>query len=326
VPVGAGVAAAAVAAAMALGTAVTWNAYPTDLSTWETDYGLFAGGDPGNALMWRGVISSLAIWPAAVSRHDVAELAALDGPATRAALLARGAWIARTPLVLDGSEVIRIDEPLTAAVLNRARDRRVFTVLMRVAATAESWTRDVPALEYSIDRRHRNFDLTLKGGQVSFRVRTPVTGPDGTRTYAETGPLVQPERPVTVVATFDGAISRIYVDQRLEGRKNVASAGCLVRSVCDSDLAAATGALGAAIAVIGLVIVGRSLASRLVVVAVTSGVGLVLVAVFDAGATVPSFQPWIPAAMVAGSLLVVWSARSSSPTGQRSAAGESFFD
>ena len=54
-----------------------------------------------------------------------------------------------------------------------------------------------------------------------------------------------------IAATYDGGVSRIFVDGTLQGRTNIAAKACLAPSLCDEDLPPA---LGAAAAIITLVL------------------------------------------------------------------------
>ena len=67
-------------------------------------------------------------------------------------------------------------------------------------------------LSFSLDPYQRNFTLAQQGPNVSFRVRTPTTGANGSEPEVETfgSPLTTREH--WIEAAFDGQVSRIIVD------------------------------------------------------------------------------------------------------------------
>src|SRR5690606_10460660 len=104
---------------------------------------------------------------------------------------------------------------------------------------------------------------------VVFRVRTPVSGKNGMEPFTSTAAVLSEGRTTVVAATYDGSISRIYVDGELRGRANLAAASCVAPSLCDADLPSALGAAGAFITLIalgylrstGAIVIGTALGS-----------------------------------------------------------------
>ena len=106
-----------------------------------------------------------------------------------------------------------------------------FTVVTRVAT--DNIIQDGPAriVSFSTDPFNRNFDLGQEGRQLFFRVRTPVSGANGNRYRTETPPILQAGKETLIVASYDGAVARIYLDGQLCGRSNLAAAGCRIGSM-----------------------------------------------------------------------------------------------
>ena len=64
----------------------------------------------------------------------------------------------------------------------------------------------------SHDPANRNFTLGQIRDTLTFRLRTPASGPNGTSPALYTGPVLSLNRPTFVAAVYDGRYSRLYVD------------------------------------------------------------------------------------------------------------------
>ncbi len=67
----------------------------------------------------------------------------------------------------------------------------------------------------SKDGDHRNFTLGQSGSQFSFRVRTPLTGQNGSNVELITQPLIAMFKPQFVVATFHRGEMKLYYNGRI---------------------------------------------------------------------------------------------------------------
>jgi hypothetical protein len=63
----------------------------------------------------------------------------------------------------------------------------------------------------------RNFTLGQQEDRLVFRVRTPLTGLNGSLVQVETGPVLNTEEFQHVVAVFHGGVSKLYVNGHLAG-------------------------------------------------------------------------------------------------------------
>ena len=151
----------------------------------------------------------------------------------------------------------------------------------------------------------RNFDLGQIGKAVVFRVRTDVSGPNGQHARAETDSVLSNGTTHDVVATYDGAVARIYVDGAARGRNNLAARGCRVAALCDSALPIAWTLLGMASAiVVAGMIPGIHKLAILGLCLFAGSIPLVaykLMPVLPHGVPV---QPWIPLCSLLGALAV----------------------
>ncbi len=72
-------------------------------------------------------------------------------------------------------------------------------------------------ITFSANQDERNFTLGQEGRKVVFRVRTPLTGPNGSRICLISRPLLSQKAPQHLVVTFNRGIMRLYIDGRSSG-------------------------------------------------------------------------------------------------------------
>lgn len=230
-------------------------AQPTTLSNWNPDFELLLGNERTSDRPWRGTISELALVPMPLSGTEVHDLRDVADPLVRASLLTRGAYILPEPITLDGGEANRLSPDVSRRFLHSAITRNGFTLIAKVTTANTRQNGPARLLSFSADQFNRNFDLGQEDARLVFRVRTTITGRNGMHPHVETSPVLVPQRPILVVATFDGAVSRVYVDGRAQGRSNLAAAGCLIPLLCDTGVPIASALFGGlcGIAAIGIV-------------------------------------------------------------------------
>jgi hypothetical protein len=166
---------------------------------------------------------------------------------------------------------------------------------------------DGPArlVSFSLDQFHRNFDLGQEGRRLVFRVRTPISGPNGMNPHTETSPVLETNRITTIAATFDGTIARVYVDGYLRGRTNLAAASCRVPTLCDADLPVATAALGGLLTVVAIATVRPRSPMRTLLLAMLSAViGIALLHLAHAMPAPAPFAAWRPLTVLLGAVWV----------------------
>ena len=243
-----------IAFGIAGGLLLVW-AFPiaaSNLTNWEDDFALLLGNETTGNRPWRGVISAMAIAPIALAGNTLARMGNLRDARARRELLDHEAYIFRQSLRLEGGEAHRLPSEISTRFVESAVDHNAFTVILHLSTADLRLDGPARMVSLSRDNFHRNFDVGQKGRAMSFRIRTPATGLNGNNYYAQTGNVLEAHREVAIVATFDGVVSSIYVDGQLEGRANLAAAGCVVRSICDGDLPLALVLLGGSFTVLVL--------------------------------------------------------------------------
>src|SRR5690606_23570572 len=216
-------------------------------------------------------------------------------------VLGRAPLVAR-PTRFAGGAPQRLPKALAADLAADAAARDAITVAARITVADLDARGPARIVSFSRDPFNRNFDLGQANRSLAFRVRTPTTGLNGNDLYAKTRPLLEANRYFVVVATYDGEVSRIYVDGRLEGRANLAARQCAVPVLCDVERPFALGAFGASLAVVGFVLVPTRRAWTSVLVPLVAGsIGFALLlslGAVDLSAGFWFHAPWLVAGAV----------------------------
>jgi hypothetical protein len=207
-------AAAAIAIAL-LGTAsLVHPLLASDFSNWSPSFQLAAGNELTGKRPWSGTISELCIYPFAMSAEQIEQLAHPSGGSNAAAPF--GTPVAG-PMKPDKANNGR---PL----LSRQEDLRLYAALVtRSQMTLLVWLRPDnleqtgPAriVTYSHDWMYRNFTLAQMRNTLTFRLRTPASGLNGSDPALYTGPVLSLDHTSFVAAVYDGRISSLYVDGKL---------------------------------------------------------------------------------------------------------------
>jgi VanZ family protein len=259
-PLDARTAVAAAIAALLLLAGWLRPAPPGTLSDWDTGYAMQLGNEVTGDRPWRGTVSALALVPGRLSHAERQALARLDDPAARAILASRNAYLLPSRVALDGQA-----HPIPAEAARRfaaaATQHNAFSVIATIVPENVQQSGPARVLSYSSDTLHRNLDLGQEGARLVFRVRTPLTGLNGNDRTAETGPVLAAGKPATVVASFDGAVSRIDVNGQAHARRHLGAGACVLPGACDTDLPLAAAAFGASLAMVA-VVAGRARTRR----------------------------------------------------------------
>lgn len=297
------IAAAAIVTALLL---TLWN-LPTRssaISSWNTQYPLLLGNERTGDRPWQGTIDSLALLPSALSRADVRALA-MQGESDDALVKRHAAYVASNPIVLDGGAGVVLPGTVSQALAEQAMHNNGFAVIARFETA--NLLQDGPAriVSFSTDPFHRNFDLGQEAGTLVFRINTPTSRFNGADIPAVTPPILNAHERTLVVATYDGAIAKIYVDGVLEARRNIAATGCLVPLLCDAGAPPAWTAFGALLAVIALAFTPWRSRLQLVSVATLTGALSFAVLRFAGSDAMDIFHDsWLPLMSIVGATTV----------------------
>ncbi len=286
---------------------------------WDPSYALLIGDERTGDRSWEGVIEAFALVSEAVDWTAARRLSSVT-PARwpdvipRATLLEtkRYTFPQDTPLYLSPETAREFAEGASAA--------NAFTLVARVKPASLQQSGPARILSFSWDPYHRNVDLGQEAERVMFRVRTPISGENGGRVFALSEAVLQ-DRTMTLVASYDGAVSRVYVDGRLAARRNLAAAGCHVRAICDGGAHMAWIVIGATAVILATAMLGVLSPPRLWGMALGSGavLGALVVAFADDHRIVPA--SWTAVLPLAGALTITVAIHLAAKTGNAATNG-----
>lgn len=201
-----------------------------------------------------------------------------------------------TPVVLRG-DAIRIPPQQVERILVGIRRSRSFTVVARVTPDDLLQSGPAPIVSFSRDHIYRNFDLGQEGERIVFRVRNPLNVIDQDFRI-ESNPLAL-HKSLSIVATYDGTIAKLFINGSLQARENTAAIVCASRDVCDSGVPVGWSILGGVSVLVGLALFPVRTRTSLVLIAAICSVVAVLL---------PRSANLIPAAVLSSQWLQVCAA------------------
>jgi hypothetical protein len=209
-------AAAAIPIAL-LGTAsLVHPLMPSDFSNWSPSFRLAAGNELTGNRPWSGTISELSIYPFAMSSEQIEQLA---HPAAGSNATALFGAPAAGPIKPEG-EKLKHGRPLLSneenlQLYNALVTKNQMTLLVWLRPENLEQTGPARIVTYSQDSRSRNFTLAQMRNTLTFRLRTPASGLNGTEPALYSGPVLSLDHTSLVAAVYDGRISSLYVDGKL---------------------------------------------------------------------------------------------------------------
>jgi hypothetical protein len=226
---------------------------PRDLEGWDPSYPFLVGNEPTRSRPWRGAIERFAVYDRALEAGEIpgppspppllsyrfgAESAVLGaggkveevkpeaGPILRASTGASILPLAGGGVAFEG-----------AASFLAARDPPAVEAIKRsgeLSVAARFRTDDIgqrgPAriVSSSINNARRNFTIGQDRGALELRIRTPLTGPNGSLQTLRADGCLSPGRWIDVLATYHEGELRIHVDGELRARLRLCLLGWLV--------------------------------------------------------------------------------------------------
>ena len=206
--------------------ALAWHQTKSDFSNWDSRYPLAVGNEMTGDKPWRGTIEKLVIYANAAKPATVEQFESLGAGA---AVLA-GQDSLHGP-INSSSDIPSAPAKCARKLLSPDENVRFFETLRRtgeltilVWMTPENVTQTGPARIVTGSRNlyTRNFTLGQIGRTLIFRLRTPNTGGNGADPALYTPPVLSPGEQSFIAATYDGFVSRVYVDGKLVAHANLA--------------------------------------------------------------------------------------------------------
>jgi hypothetical protein len=201
-----------------LGTSMLLHHRPaSDFSNWSPAFHLAAGNELTGDRPWSGTISELAIYPFAMSPAQVSDLARQTTESSEAAVVG--------PMQLTASTT-RFGRPLLSrreelALYKKLVSANQLTLVVRMQTNNLEQSGPARIVTYSLNPVSRNFMLGQMGNTLTFRLRTPGSGLNGSEPALYTGPVLSLGHSYLVAAVYDGRISRLYVDGKLVAEEDL---------------------------------------------------------------------------------------------------------
>ncbi|HET6218286.1 MAG TPA: LamG-like jellyroll fold domain-containing protein, partial [Acidobacteriaceae bacterium] len=194
----------------------------SDFSNWNSTFHVAVGNELTQDRPWSGTISEFAIYPVAMTPEQINELAVqtassntdrIAGKVSPEAPIVERMHPAgsTTPLrLLSKQEELKLYDTLVS------RNQLTLAVLMRTNDLEQ--TGPARIVTYSQNEFSRNFTLAQIRNTLTFRLRTPNSGPNGANPALYTGPVLKRNTPAFVAAVYDGRFSSLYVDGKRVAR------------------------------------------------------------------------------------------------------------
>lgn len=211
----------------------------TNLKNWEPTFPLLLGNERTGDRPWQGYVSEVYIADRAISQQEVARLFsdnrsfAIIGDSLVASyqLTGKGSyrdrtgqlpdltWRGQPPDAQDERGVfLRSSHWLETAtgvtsMTQRLRETSQFTLSTTVATADTTQMGPARIVSLSSGREHRNFTLGQNGTNLVFRLRTPVTGENGTYPEVVVPDIFVDTKPHHIVISYSGSVLKLYIDE-----------------------------------------------------------------------------------------------------------------
>jgi hypothetical protein len=186
----------------------------SDFSNWDPSFDLAIGNELTGDRPWMGTISEMAIYSFAMTPSSINEI---FYSAARAAAVNAPSKARAFTLNLPQDSPKRHGGPLLSSsekleLYRRLVEANELTILVWMRPNNLEQKGPARIVTYSRDSLNRNFTLGQIQNTLTFRLRTPASGANGTSPALYSGPVIVPNRAAFVAAVYDGKIATLYVD------------------------------------------------------------------------------------------------------------------
>jgi VanZ family protein len=188
----------------------------SDFSNWNPAFDLAIGNELSGDRPWKGTVSQMAIYPFAMGPSSINGLfRAAANPAVVNAPSAAPIFELNSPAdfaTRQGSPLLSRQAEL--GLYDRLVKANKLTILAWIRTNNLEQNGPARIVTYSQDSLNRNFTLGQIQNTLTFRLRTPASGANGTSPALYSGPVLARNRTAFVAAIYDGRVSTLYVDGR----------------------------------------------------------------------------------------------------------------
>lgn len=302
-----------VAILLFLGIAVPGGLH--DFSNWDPTYRLAIGDEITRDRSWDGTLMAWAVYDRAIQGDAIEELADGEFSEQRGAVFHRlptdpvAYW--ENPDPLGPSRFLEMSREISTKVHKRLKATGKLSLLTWFRVKDLEQVDLMRIFTFSRDPFHRNFTIGQEGGVLEFRLRTPATDLNGRNPSTRTKNILEPGESFFVAATYDGFVSRVFVDGELMARENLAASAAVFPLLHDTSLPLILAVCGACLGGALIVFFGQTWRSIDFLLGGTGGL-VVIVAIWALGAApawpvYPVSSLWRIAPPVAGGLIAALS-------------------
>jgi hypothetical protein len=198
------IAAAAILFSIAGTFSLVHHTPPSDFSNWNPAFHLAVGNELTGERPWEGTVSRFAVYPIAMTEPQISGIAQTSELPPGGLL--PPADFAQNP----GRSLLSPQDEVTWDNTLVRRSQLTLLVWMRTSNLEQVGPARI--VTYSQDPARRNFTLGQIRNTLTFRLRTPASGENGTSPALYTGPVLTLDRPTFVAVVYDGRILSLYVD------------------------------------------------------------------------------------------------------------------
>lgn len=286
-----------------------------DFSNWNSTYELAVSDELTRDRAWDGTLRAWAVYDRPLPRDVIRALSDRGLPEGESPVLedvgveAVARW--ENPHPDEPTGFLKLGPEMSTVVYQRLARAGTMSLLAWFRVREMALIDHERILTFSRDPYHRNFALGQIGRALSFRLRTPTTGLNGQHPHVRSGPTLAIGQEHFVAATYDGFVSRIFVDGELSGRKNLAASAAAFPALHDASLPLVLALSGGSLA--GLFIVAYGGGRRSFRGLLGCAAGLVVVGAISALGGAPAWPVhpvgplWRIAPSVVGGLVVAMS-------------------
>ena len=207
------IAAAAILVAVIGTTSLVRHPPASDFSNWNPTFHLAVGNELTGDRPWEGTVSEFATYPFAMAAPQINEI-------DQTSRLPPGGLMPPADFAQHpGQPLLSRQDELTWH--NALVSRNQLTLLVWMRTSDLNQTGPARIITYSQDASSRNFTLGQLRDTLTFRLRTPASGPNGTSPALYSGPVLSLDHPSFVAAVYDGRISSLYVDGKRVARADL---------------------------------------------------------------------------------------------------------
>lgn len=206
------------------------------LENWDESYHLLLGNEGTRDRPWSGTIYALKFFDRSLDDNDVKallyqnsthsiktnlpvpllEIDADDGKLMFQILDGKNfpGTFAKNFLEIKGRKLVRSVVP-PVQLIRSLKQSKAFTIYANFSPASMNQTGPARIVSLSSDPINRNFTLGQVKNRLNFRVRTPLTGANGSKVSLFSDAIVFPHQPNKILATFNRGEMRIYKNGKL---------------------------------------------------------------------------------------------------------------